>query len=76
MFKRLLLLAGTIWLASAAAMAAPDDIKCSGVIVNELGEPVIGATISVPGTKIVATTDIDGRFVVTEIGRASCRERV
>ena len=65
MFKRLLLLAGTIWLASAAAMAAPDDIKCSGVIVNELGEPVIGATISVPGTKIVATTDIDGRFVVT-----------
>ncbi len=64
MIKRLILLAGVFWLACAAAMAAPDDIKCSGVILGEDGEPIIGATVSVPGTKIVTVTDIDGRFVI------------
>lgn len=64
MIKRLILLAGAFWLACAAAMAAPDDIKCSGVILGDDGEPIIGATVSVPGTKIVAVTDIDGRFVI------------
>lgn len=65
MIKRLILLAGAFWLACAAAMAAPDDIKCSGVILGEDGEPIIGATVTVPGTKAVAVTDIDGRFVIT-----------
>ena len=64
MIKRLILLAGAFWLACAVAMAAPDDIKCSGVILGEDGEPIIGATVTVPGTKAVAVTDIDGRFVI------------
>lgn len=65
MIKRLLLSAGAIWLNCVVALAAPDDVKCSGVLVNEVGEPIIGATITVPGTKIIATTDIDGNFSIT-----------
>lgn len=62
MIRRLILLAAAVWLACMSAMAAPDDIRCSGVLVGEDGEPIIGATITVPGTKIVATTDVDGHF--------------
>lgn len=60
--KRLLLLAGAIWLMCISAMAAPDDIKCRGIVVDENGEPLIGATVAVPGTSIAAPTDIDGAF--------------
>ena len=62
MIRRLILLVAAVWLACMSAMAAPDDIRCSGVLVGEDGEPIIGATITVPGTKIVATTDVDGHF--------------
>ena len=62
MIKRLLLTAGAVWLNCMVALAAPDDVVCKGVLVSETGEPIIGATITVPGTKIVATTDIDGNF--------------
>ena len=60
--KRLILLASIVWLACVAAMAAPGDMKCSGVVVDDQGEPIIGATVSVPGTSIATATDIDGRF--------------
>ncbi|MDE6371171.1 MAG: TonB-dependent receptor plug domain-containing protein, partial [Duncaniella sp.] len=65
MIKRHLLTVGALWLNCMVALAAPDDIKCTGVLVSEDGEPIIGATITVPGTKIVATTDIDGNFTIT-----------
>ena len=65
MIKRLLLTAGAVWLNCMVALAAPDDVVCKGVLVSETGEPIIGATITVPGTKIVATTDIDGNFSFT-----------
>lgn len=65
MIRRLILLAVALMLTCVSAVAAPNDIKCSGVLVAEDGEPIIGATISVPGTKIVATTDVDGRFTLT-----------
>ncbi len=64
MIRRLFLLAGAVWLMSVAAMAAPGDIKCSGLVVDEQGEPIIGATVSVEGTKNATATDIDGRFVL------------
>ena len=34
------------------------------MILGEDGEPIIGATVTVPGTQTVAVTDIDGRFVI------------
>lgn len=61
MLKRLLVMAGACWITLSAASA---DIKCSGVVVDEQGEPIIGATVSVPGTTIAGATDIDGRFTL------------
>lgn len=57
-------MASAVWLMCAAAVAAPGDIKCSGVVVDDQGEPIIGATVSVPGTSIAIATDIDGRFLL------------
>ena len=62
MLKRLLLTAAAVWLNCMVSLAAADDVTCKGVLVNEVGEPIIGATITVPGTKVVTTTDIDGNF--------------
>jgi iron complex outermembrane receptor protein len=35
-----------------------------GVVTNDQGEPLIGATVQVKGTNIGTTTDVDGRFSV------------
>ena len=35
-----------------------------GVVKDDNGEPVIGATVSVVGTDELAVTDIDGRFTI------------
>ncbi|MCI9607970.1 MAG: TonB-dependent receptor plug domain-containing protein [Muribaculaceae bacterium] len=61
--KRLFLFASAIWLACAAAFAA--DIKCIGTVVDEEDEPMPGATVSVPGTAIATSTDIDGNFTIS-----------
>lgn len=47
------------WFCSAGAMA---DIVCRGQVVDEHGEPLVGALITVPGTGIGASTDVDGNF--------------
>lgn len=44
----------------AAATSAPKDV--AGHILDSQGEPVIGATVVVEGTKIGAITDLDGNF--------------
>ncbi|MGM9812970.1 MAG: SusC/RagA family TonB-linked outer membrane protein [Muribaculaceae bacterium] len=36
-----------------------------GQVLDQNGEPVIGATVQVPGTSIGASTDLDGRFSLT-----------
>ncbi len=61
--KRLFLLAAAIFLVASQLFAA-GDVNCRGRVVDEQGEPVIGATITVPGTKAGAATDIDGQFSI------------
>lgn len=61
--KRLLLLAGLLWLACTSTYAA--NIKCAGTVVDEMNEPMVGATVSVPGTRIATPTDIDGKFTIS-----------
>lgn len=49
--------------AKAAATVAQDDGKTvGGTVLDENGEPVISATVTVKGTNLVTVTDIDGRF--------------
>ena len=48
------------WTLSISAQAK----DCRGQIVDEQGEPLIGAMVSVPGTSVGVTTDVDGYFTV------------
>lgn len=66
-------------LATLPAVAAPITVK--GTVVDQTGEPVIGATVMVKGTSVGASTDLDGNFsftaekgakiVVTSVGYTS-----
>ncbi len=60
--KRLLLFAVTIWVMAFTALAAQNVIDCRGVVIDEQGEPVIGATVKVTGSSVGTSTDIDGKF--------------
>ena len=53
------------------AMAAPvpqssmmQPATVTGQVLDENGEPVIGATVSIKGTNVTAVTDMDGRFTI------------
>ncbi len=59
--KRLLLLTATIWIVAFSAIAQ-NVMDCRGRVVDKQGEPVIGATVLVPGTSVGTATDIDGHF--------------
>lgn len=52
-------------LAVGIATAAPNAMKCHGTVVDEEGEPIVGAGIVVTGGKALGTTDIDGTFDVS-----------
>ena len=48
-----------------SAIIQQDTRKVSGVVKEEHGEPVVGATIEVKGSKVKAITDIDGKFSIS-----------
>ncbi len=63
-----ILLVMTLWVGAAAAQPAADirqPISVAGQVIDENGDPVIGATVSVKGTNVNAVTDFDGRFTIT-----------
>lgn len=64
MMKRLLLITGALMLICLNALAA-GNINCVGTVVDDQEEPIIGATVSIPGTSIGVSTDIDGRFSIS-----------
>jgi hypothetical protein len=70
--RRLFLLIAAFAMMSVSAFAAND--VCKGIVVDEQGEPIIGASVTVPGTKTGAVTDIDGAFVLSVPGSAKSVE--
>lgn len=48
-----------------AASAQENSRSLSGVILDETGEPLIGATVKVDGTTQGAATDLDGKFSIS-----------
>ena len=48
---------------SASALAQNQTI--TGTVLDELGEPVIGATVTVAGTKNATVTDMDGNYKIS-----------
>ncbi|MFZ4724426.1 MAG: TonB-dependent receptor [Paludibacter sp.] len=47
--------------------------KVTGIVLDEKGIPVIGASVLIPGTKIVAVTDINGLFSLEAPSNAKLR---
>lgn len=68
--KRLFILTSLWCITMCAAFAAPGDINCQGIVIDETGLPAVGATIQVPGTQFATATDIDGRFSLAVSQRA------
>ncbi len=65
---RLLLLGLLVWLStSLTAWAQTGGGTISGRVLDTKGEPVIGATILVPGTTKGAATDMDGNFTIRDV---------
>lgn len=60
--KRLILSGATMIVASAFSVGAWADVVCRGHVIDEQGEPLIGAVITVPGTKVGTNSDVDGFF--------------
>lgn len=60
--KRLLLVATVVLTAFTAAFA---NVTCRGTVVDDQGEPLIGATVSAVGTNVATATDIDGNFTLS-----------
>ncbi len=52
------------WLAQVLTFAAAATINCKGTVVDEEGEPIIGASIVITGGNALGTTDLDGLFDV------------
>ena len=53
-----------IGLALAIATPALAQNKVTGTVIDENGEPVIGATVTVVGTKAATVTDLDGNYTL------------
>ena len=61
--KRLFSLFIAIWLVNIMAMAA-SDTNCKGTVIDNEGEPIIGATVAITNGRTVGVTDVDGAFSV------------
>lgn len=49
----------------------PFDVTVSGTVTDQNGQPIPGATVSVPGTSIGTATDLDGKYSITVPENAS-----
>lgn len=56
--KRLFLLSALMMLCTSVWA----DYICRGSVFDSQGEPLIGATVSVPGTSVATAADVDGNF--------------
>ena len=63
MKKRLFMLLLTV----ACAIAGAQALTVRGTVVDQVNEPVIGATIKVLGTTMGAVTDFDGNFEIANV---------
>ena len=54
--------------ASEVSLAAVQQTKkITGTVVDNTGEPVIGANVVVKGTTLGSITDMDGKFTIEDV---------
>lgn len=56
-----------------AVMVYAQDIKVTGTVTDSSGEPIVGASVMVVGSKGGAVTDIDGKYSVQVSPQATLR---
>ncbi|MDO5771148.1 MAG: carboxypeptidase-like regulatory domain-containing protein [Bacteroidales bacterium] len=54
-----------------AQSAEQGTVKVSGLVLDENGEPIIGATIAEVGTKRGTSTDVNGKFTLSVAGKSN-----
>ena len=52
-----------------ASAAYAQGLKVSGTVVDDMGEPVIGASVTVQGTTNGCVTDVDGKYTLTKVAK-------
>lgn len=62
MSKRLSLLLACLFMSIGMALA---QTKVTGTVNDDSGEPIIGASVVVQGSKVGAVTNTDGQFTLT-----------
>ena len=62
--KRFLLLGSALCMSGVLSVSALADVVCRGRVLDEQGEPLAGAFITVPGTKLGVAADADGNFTI------------
>lgn len=55
------------WGFTASASPAPDASTATGVVIDQLGEPMPGASVLVVGTTNGTSTDLEGRFSINHV---------
>lgn len=63
MKERLMLIVLCFFASILFAFGQTQNVK--GIVVDDAGEPLVGATVSVKGTTVGTATDIDGKFSLT-----------
>jgi TonB-linked SusC/RagA family outer membrane protein len=62
--KKVVFLLGMLFMCVSFTLTAQNTFTYSGVVQNEKGEPLPGATVMVKGTTVGTATDLDGKFTV------------
>ncbi|MCI9608257.1 MAG: hypothetical protein HFJ94_08805, partial [Muribaculaceae bacterium] len=57
----------TGWSFNASAAPAPDATTASGVVLDQDDEPLPGASVMVLGTTNGTSTDVDGKFSLSNV---------
>lgn len=72
--KRVLIL--SVWLFAFALAAVAQTQRVAGIIVTKDNQPAVGAAVVVDGTDVGAVTNIDGKFIMTEVPVSAKKLRV
>lgn len=62
--KRLFLLGVAVCMSWILTLGAMADINCRGRVIDEQGEPLIGAYVIIPNTSKGVSTDLEGYFQI------------